>query len=108
LILTLSITIITEGVIALGYCIWRKKPVIPILLTSIGANLFTQLLLWGTLIVFFQHYLAVLLFTEMLIWIMETLALYYIPTNRLQLSEAMRLSLSMNIVSFVLGWFLPL
>jgi len=108
LIVTLSITIVTEGIIALGYCIWRKKPVIFILLTTIGANIFTQLLLWGTLMIFFQHYLAALLFTEMLIWIMETLALYYIPANRLQFSEAMTLSLSMNIVSFVLGWFLPL
>jgi hypothetical protein len=108
LISTLFITIVTEGLIALGYCIWRKKPVASIMLTSIGANILTQLLLWLALIIFFRHYLNVLLIVEFLIWIMEGLALYYVSTNRLRLAEAMILSLSMNLVSFVLGWFLPL
>lgn len=108
MISTLFITIVTEGLIALGYCIWRKKPVASIMLTSIGANILTQLLLWLALIIFFRHYLNVLLIVEFLIWIMEGLALYYVSTNRLRLAEAMILSLSMNLVSFVLGWFLPL
>jgi hypothetical protein len=106
LITTLIITILTEGFIAFLYCVWRKKPIRSILLTSLGANVFTQLFLWVALIIFFQHYLAALVIAESLIWIAESLALYYVSTNRLQFDEAMTLSLGMNFVSFSLGWFL--
>lgn len=108
MISTLLVSIFTEGIIALSYCVWRKKPVVSILLTITGANVLTQFLLWGTLIVFYQHYLVVLLIAEILVWLLESLALYYVPTNQLQLVEALTLSLSMNLVSFVLGWFLPI
>ena len=107
LISTLLITIIVESIIVLGYCIWSEKPVRPILLTSICANIVTQSLLWGVLSVFFQHYIIALLITEAFIWVIESLTLYFIPTNQLRCSEAMSLGLSMNLVSFALGWFLP-
>lgn len=106
MIVTLSITIVTEGIIALGYCIWRKKPVIPILLTSIGANILTQLFLWVMLIVFFQQYLVVLLIAELVIWATESYVLFYVPANQLHLREAFLLSLGANFVSFTLGLFL--
>ncbi len=107
MISTLSITLLSEGAVVLGYCIWRKKPIRPILITSICANLITQFFLWGVLILFFQHYLAALLIAEVSIWIAESFALYYVPANKLRLSEAFSLGMSMNLVSFVLGWILP-
>ncbi len=107
MISTLLITIVTEGLIALGYCLLRNKPVKSILLTSIGANILTQLFLWGVLIIFYQHYLAVLFVAEILIWVIESLALYCVPTNRLSSREAASLSLAMNLSSIVLGWWLP-
>jgi hypothetical protein len=56
---------------------------------------------------FFQHYLIVLLVSEFLIWVFESLALYVVPANQLRFREAIILSLSMNLASFALGWFLP-
>ena len=106
--ITLSITIFTESLVVLGYCFWRKKPVRSILATSICANLVTQLFLWGLLRLFFQQYIKVLLIAETLIWLIEGVALYAVPTNRLGWRDALLLSLSMNLISFALGLFLPI
>ncbi len=103
----LLITIIAEGAVVIGYCGWRKKPLRPVLLTSLCANLITQSLLWIVLNLFFGHYLMALLVAEILIWAIESVLLYSLPANRLRFSEASLLSLMMNLVSFGLGWFLP-
>jgi hypothetical protein len=107
LIIALLITLLLEGAIAFGYCGWRNKPVQPILLTSIGINLITQSLLWLTLNLFFRHYLITLIVAEILIWLMEGALLYFVPANRLRFANALLLSLGMNLVSFGIGWFLP-
>ena len=104
---TLFITIFIESVIVLGYCIWRQKPIRPILLTSICANIITQSLLWLVLNVFFQHYLIVLLVAEILIWVLEGLALYFVKANQLRRVDALSLTLAMNLASFAIGWLLP-
>lgn len=104
---TLLITAFVEGVIGIGYSLWQKKPVAAILITSVFANLITQALLWVALAVFFQHYLATLLISEALIWMIESFLLYSIPANRLRFRAAILLSLVMNLSSFALGWFLP-
>ncbi len=108
MILTLSITIVIEGIVALVYCIWREKPVRAILFTTIALTLFTQSLLWMALKLLFDHYLIVLLIAEFLIWVMESVLLYLIRANQLKFMEAILLSLTMNLVSFAFGWFLPL
>ena len=108
LILTLIITIIIEGIIAAGYCIWHKKPLGPILVTSVLANLITQSFLWIGLSVFFSHYLAVLGIAEILIWIIEAVLIYLIPYNQLRFADAILLSLLLNAISFGIGWFLPI
>ena len=108
MILTLVITIFVEGVIVSGYSFWRKKPLGPILATSIAANLVTQSFLWVGLNLFFQHYLIILFVAEIVIWMIESLLLYRFPANQLQLQEAALLSLAMNLTSFILGWFLPI
>ena len=107
LISTLFITITLESIIVLGYCILRGKPVRPILLTSIGVNITTQSLLWLVLNLFFQQYLIVLLVAEIFIWVLEGLALYFIPANQLRRAEALSLSLTMNLASFAIGLLLP-
>jgi len=107
LIVTLFITIIVEGSIIIGYSIWRKKPLRPLLLTSFLANLLTQSLLWAALIIFFRDYLVTLIVVEILIWVMESLLLYSVTANRVSLREAALLSLCMNGMSFALGWLAP-
>lgn len=107
MILTFSVTIIVEGVVILGYSLWRRKPFLSILFTSVCGNLITQSLLWIALNIFFRYYLITLIVAELLIWIIESILLYAVPANRLRFVNAMFLSLSMNFMSFALGWFLP-
>jgi hypothetical protein len=107
LIPTLIITVIIETAVAVGYSLWREKPIQSILYTSLCINLITQSLLWIVVNYFFQHYLIALLVSEFLIWVFESLALYVVPANQLRFIEAIILSLSMNLASFALGWFLP-
>jgi hypothetical protein len=93
--------------VVIGYSSSRKRRVAPLLSTSICANLITQSLLWVALNIFFRQYLTVLLVGEMLIWLLESLLLYSVPANHLRAVEALLLSFMMNMVSFGLGWFLP-
>ena len=108
MILTLLVSIIIEGVIVVGYSIWREKPLVPVLLTSICGNLITQSLLWIVLNLFFQRYLITLLVAEIFIWLVESLLLYFVPANRLHFRDAVLLSLCMNVASSMFGWFLPI
>jgi hypothetical protein len=108
LIPTLLITIIVEGAVAIGYALWRKKPVPPILITSVCINLITQSFLWIGLYLFFRHYLLTLFIAEFLIWMFESVLLHSVPAGQLRLTDAMLLSLGMNLASLALGWFLPI
>lgn len=105
---TLLVTIVTEGIVVVGYAFCRGKPVGPLLLTSIGGNLITQTLLWLLLNLLFSGYLITLLVAEIFIWIIESLLLHILPVNRLRFQEAILLSLGMNLASFTLGWILPI
>lgn len=107
MIFTLAISILVEGVVVLAYSLWRRNPFLPVLLTSTGGNLITQPFLWIVLTIFFRSYVITLFVAEFLIWMIESLLLYAVPANRLRFSEATLLSLSMNLTSFILGWFLP-
>ena len=105
---TLLVTIIIEGAVALVYSIWRKKPIGPIFITSVIANLITQSLLWIVLNLFFQHYLVTLIIAEIIIWMIESVLLYGFRFNQLSAKESLFLSLMMNLSSFALGWLLPI
>lgn len=107
MIVTLFITIVIEGIVVLVYSLWYGKPAGAILVTTICGNLVTQSLLWIALQVFFRAYLITLISAETLVWIAEGLLLYSIPANHLSFKEAALLSLGMNLLSFSLGWFLP-
>ena len=108
LIFTLLITVIAEGLVVTGYSVRCRKPIYPILLTSICANLITQSFLWIVLLIFFRYYLMTLIIAEILIWMAESVLLYSVPANRLQYFDAAFLSLGMNLISFALGLLLPL
>lgn len=104
---TLLLTLIIECPIVAGYAIWGRKPLLPILLTSVCGNLITQSLLWLILSLFFDRYLAALIVAEIVIWILEGLLLSFVPLNQMHITQAMLLSLFMNTASLGLGWFLP-
>ena len=107
MIVTLLITLIVESPVVAAYAVWRRKPALPILLTSICGNLITQSLLWLILRIFFNQYLFALIVAEFLIWILESLLLYIVRLNHLSLHEALLLSLLMNSASLASGWLLP-
>jgi hypothetical protein len=44
---------------------------------------------------------------EVLIWGIESVLLYLAAYNQLQFKEAFFLCLSMNLLSFASGWFMP-
>ena len=106
MIWSLPVTVIVETAVCLGYSKWRSKPIGPILFTSFFANLVTQSILWIALNIFFQHYLVTLFVAEILIWMIEGVWLHSFRANRLDIREALALSLLMNLSSFGLGWFL--
>jgi hypothetical protein len=107
LIRTLSITTIVESLVAFGYCRWQSKPLRSILLTSLLANVFTQSLLWTVVKIFFRYYIIALLVAEISIWIVESLALYFVRANELTFRQSIFLSFAMNLSSVLLGWLLP-
>jgi hypothetical protein len=108
LIVTLLVTIVIEGLVVLIYSTLYAKPFRPLLITSLIANLLTQSLLWIVLNLFFQHYLVILCFAEILIWMIESYWLYRFSANHLRLPDAALLSLFMNLMSFATGLFLPI
>jgi hypothetical protein len=107
-IYTLLITIVIEGMVVIGYSIWHRKPAIPILLTSIFANLITQSFLWIALNIFFQHYLMTLWIAELFIWLIESVLFFVFRWNGLTFRESLFLSLLVNLSSFGVGWLLPI
>ena len=104
---SLGITVLVEALVTLVWCRNNSKPPRSILFTGVAGNILTQTGLWALLLIAAQHYWTVLLTAEVGIWAVEGLLLALIPTNRLPLREALRLSLWMNLVSFGIGLMLP-
>jgi hypothetical protein len=72
------------------------------------ANILTQIILWAVLNFVPGKYLATLLATEVVIWLVEGAILYLFPESELGAVEAFGLSLVLNAASFAIGWFLPI
>jgi hypothetical protein len=106
-IASLVITLLVESAFVTAFTLWRKKPLVPLLVSSVCANVLTQAILWVVLISFPQYYLTTLLVTEVGIWVLEALILYIYRPNHLRLRAALLLSLVMNLASFGIGWLLP-
>ena len=105
---TLVFTIIIESLVIFGYAQWRKKPIVPLLLSALFANLLTQTLLWLALTALPTPYLPTLLVAELLIAGIEACILFIYKRNDLRLKEAVLLSFLMNAASFGIGWFLKM
>jgi hypothetical protein len=106
-IITLPLTILIEGIVICGFALWQKKPLGRLLAASVVANILTQSMLWGALMLFPHAYLLTLFTMEFLIWLIESAILRYFPAAQLTWREALLLSLGMNLASFGIGWFLP-
>jgi hypothetical protein len=106
-IITLSLTILIEGIIACGFALWQKKPVGRLLAVSVLANILTQSMLWGALKLLPHAYLLTLFTMEFFIWLIESAIFRHFPGTHLTWREALSLSLGMNLASFGIGWFLP-
>ena len=107
MIYTLPLTIFVESMVVLVYCAIQKRSAGALLQASLIVNVFTQVLLWLALRMFFRYYMVTLITAEVLICPVEGLFLYWLPGDNLKLSQAMILSLCMNAASFGVGWFLP-
>lgn len=102
----LLLTELIEGSLVLIYGQLRRHPLLPLLALVLLLNAITQPLLWLALLWRgATAYWAILLPGELIIWLLEGLALYgYLRARR----EAWGLSLLLNGASFVLGLALPL
>jgi hypothetical protein len=105
---TLSLTIAIEGIIIAIYALLRRRSLVKLLVSVLLANLATQFLLWVVLSLLLGNYLPVLLITELLIWLLESIILRVFPGNGLSWKEALLLSLVMNLASFGIGWLIPI
>ena len=107
MIYTLLITLLAEGVVVFIYSALRKRPASDLLQVSFIINIFTQIILWVVLRIFFRYYLITLVVAEILIWLAESALIYRLSRETLKFSSAVFLSLCMNLASFGIGWFLP-
>ena len=105
---TLLITILMEELVAVIYSTRRKKPAVPILLTSVFGNLLTQPMLWIVLTLSFRYYLVALAITEIMIWGIESILFHTVSAKHLSLKEAGLLIFVLNGISLGLGWFVPI
>lgn len=108
MIQALLLTLAIEAVVDSLYCRFKRKPQASILITGLCVNVLTQAGLWGILMLFPRPYLPILIGAEILILFVEGLWLAAFPGNRVNISEALRLSLLRNLASFGTGWFIPL
>jgi hypothetical protein len=105
---SLPVTILIEGFIVAVYAALTKKPAGILLRASFIANVFTQVVLWIALGIFFRRYLPVLIAAEVCIWLLESLLMIRLSGNRLTSGQSILLSLCMNLGSFGLGLLLPI
>ena len=106
--LTLPITVLIEILLGIGYAVWRKRPVFPVMVVVLAMNVFTQLGLWGALETSRSgDALAFTLLLEGGIWLVEALVLFFAQRKTIRFKEAALFSLALNAVSFVVGLALP-
>ena len=107
MIFTLLITILVEGCVVLVYAALRKRPAGILLRASLIVNVLTQVSLWAALRIFYQHYLITLIVVEIIIWLVESVLMYFLARGQLSPVNAIVLSLCMNAASLGVGWLLP-
>jgi hypothetical protein len=106
----LLVTLAVEMVLAAGYALWRKRPMV-LLLTVVGMmNLITRplfSLMFGGYFYLAGSNLIWILAAELVIWLVEAGTLALALRKDARFVEALLLSLVLNAASFGIGMLLP-
>jgi hypothetical protein len=101
-------TLVVELILGTVYVLWKKRSASIILTVILLLNLVTQPVLWITLSGFSGMSPIYLIFlTEGVVWLVEAGGLYLSQRNTISFQEALWVSLTLNVASFVVGIFLP-
>ena len=102
-------TLITELTLGLIYAVWRKHPKLLFLTIVLLLNIVTQPALWLTVSGLSGRYpVLVVLFAEMVVWVVEAVGIFLALRRRIGFGEALLVSLVLNAASFGIGLVLPL
>jgi hypothetical protein len=102
-------TLITELTLGLIYTVWRKHPKLFFLTIVLLLNIVTQPALWLTVSGLSGRYpVLVVLFAEMVVWVVEAVVIFLALRRRIGFGEALLVSLVLNAASFGIGLVLPL
>jgi hypothetical protein len=105
----LVITLVVELLLGTGYVLWKKRPASVILTVILLLNLITQPVLWITVSGFSGvSPVFLILFAEVVVWLVEAGGLYLSQRNSMRFREALWVSFSLNAASFVVGSLLPI
>ncbi|OGO18319.1 MAG: hypothetical protein A2Z14_03910 [Chloroflexi bacterium RBG_16_48_8] len=106
--IAIPITVAAEALLGLLYAVIRKQPKVVTIAMILLANTITLLPLWmiATFIDGDFNLLAII-FTEIIIWLVESAILYLTQRRSIPFWEAAVLSLILNGTSFLMGLFLP-
>jgi hypothetical protein len=104
-------TLVIELAIALGYVLWRKRPIV-LVLTVVGMmNLLTRtivsLLFIGNVSIFWSNGFVSTLIAEAIIWLVEAGILAIALRKQARFWEVLAFSAILNLASFGLGLLLP-
>ncbi len=105
---SLLLTLALELAVALGYALWRKRPIAYVFTITLLMNLLTWIpfrVILGNLSA--SQYLAGSAIGEVVIWLVEAGVLAFALRKQVTIKEALLLSLVLNLVSFGIGLLLP-
>jgi hypothetical protein len=102
-------TLVVELLLGTVYVLWKKRSASIILTMILLLNLVTQPVLWITLSGFSGlSPIFLIFFAEGVVWLVEAGGLYLSQRNTIRFQEALWVSLTLNVASFVVGIFLPI
>ena len=102
-------TLVVELLLGTVYVLWKKRSASIILTMILLLNLVTQPVLWITLSGFSgMSPIFLIFFAEGVVWLVEAGGLYLSQRNTIRFQEALWVSLTLNVASFVVGIFLPI
>jgi hypothetical protein len=102
-------TLVVELLLGTVYVLWKKRSTSIILTMILLLNLVTQPVLWITLSGFSgMSSIYLIIFAEGVVWLVEAGGLYLSQRNTIRFQEALWVSFTLNVASFVVGIFLPI
>jgi len=102
-------TLVVELLLGTVYVLWKKRSASIILTMILLLNLVTQPVLWISLSGFSgMSSIYLIFFAEGVVWLVEAGGLYLSQRNTIHFQEALWVSFTLNVASFVVGIFLPI